>query len=135
MAGNWFSKVRSWLMTSTMAGVRRTKSYNRCRPVASRWFVGSSSRIATGECNSMPARKIRVFSPPLNPSIRRERGMPSIPQADKAAWARSSIFQSSFSVVKCLSDTSPFRMACKASNLPSILNACAMVRSSYCPKC
>ena len=68
MAGNWFSRVRSWLITSTMAGVRRTKSYNRCRPVASRWFVGSSSRIATGECNSMPARKIRVFSPAIRPS-------------------------------------------------------------------
>ena len=83
----------------------------------------------------MPARNRRVFSPPLNPFNGRKREIPANCHASSAAWARSSIFQSSSSRTKCSSAASPFRMAWRAVSLRSMPNACATVRPSYCPKC
>ena len=91
--------------------------------------------MVSGSPSSMPARNRRVFSPPLNPLNGRKREIPANCHESSAAWARSSIFQSSSSRTKCSSAVSPFRMAWRAVSLRSMPNACATVRPSYCPKC
>mgnify|MGYP006879810897 CR=1 FL=1 len=135
MEANRFNKVRSWLTTNKVIRQDVMKSYNFSRLRLSRWLVGSSNSRIEGWWISIPERKTLVFSPPLNVRIGWERRICSKPQACRAARLRSSIVQSSASVLKLEREASPSVIARKASSLPSIRRAWATVRLSYCPKC
>lgn len=100
MEANRFNKVRSWLTTNKVIRQDVMKSYNFSRLRLSRWLVGSSNSRIEGWWISIPERKTLVFSPPLNVRIGWERRICSKPQACRAARLRSSIVQSSASVLK-----------------------------------
>ena len=135
MEDNRFNKVRSWLTTNKVIRQDVMKSYNFSRLRLSRWLVGSSNSRIEGWWISIPERKTLVFSPPLNVRIGWERRICSKPQACRAARLRSSIVQSSASVLKLEREASPSVIARKASSFPSIRRAWATVWLSYCPKC
>lgn len=123
MEANRFNKVRSWLTTNKVIRQDVMKSYNFSRLRLSRWLVGSSNSRIEGWWISIPERKTLVFSPPLNVRIGWERRICSKPQACRAARLRSSIVQSSASVLKLEREASPSVIARKASSLPSIRRA------------